>query len=241
LSSAFRGVRADARNEIEQKIASDDLAGLLTETGEIHGHFCVGSALGVMAAHHAMKDLGIGKVEEPGRFIAIVETNSCFSDAVQVVTGCTLGNKSLIYRDYGKMVLTLLNRDGEGIRIARKPESGAVLRNRNQEFVKLRNKVVTKGEGTDEDEKRLIELTKNHCYDVLYTPVVKIFKIDRVEVDPPLRTSHETKNCICNKCGETVSETRTVRKDEKIFCLPCAGAEYYQLDWSGISVVREGN
>jgi len=236
LSAAFRGVRADARNEIERKIASDDLAGLLTKTGEIHGHYCVGSALGVMAAHHAMKELGVGKVEELGQVFAIVETNNCFSDGVQVVTGCTFGNKTLIYRDYGKTVLTLLKRDGKGIRVARKPESGEALKNRNQEFVKLHHKVVTKGEGTDEDEKHLLELTKKHCYDVLSIPAEEIFKIERVEVDTPARPSRNINSHVCTKCGEKVVETRTVRKDEKMFCLPCAGAEYYQLDWSGISV-----
>ena len=236
MSTAFRGVRADARNEIERKIASDDLAGLLTKTGEIHGHYCISSSLGVMAAHHAMKELGIERVEELGQVYAIVETNNCFSDGVQVVTGCTFGNKSLIYRDYGKTVLTLLKGDGKGIRVATKTKSGEALKNRNQEFVKLHHKVVTKSEGTDEDKEHLLELTKNHFFDVLSIPAEEIFNIERVEIDTPAKPSLNINSHVCTKCGEKVVVTKAVRKDEKMFCLPCAGAEYYQLDWSGISV-----
>jgi hypothetical protein len=38
-------------------IASDDVEGFLTKTGELHGHHCVGSALDV-ASYFAMKKLG---------------------------------------------------------------------------------------------------------------------------------------------------------------------------------------
>jgi hypothetical protein len=59
--------------------------------------------------------------------------------------------------------------------------------------------------------------------------------------DISLRARAEIKSYVCAKCGEFVAGTRTVLKDEKMFCLPCAGAEYYQFDWSGISFESEGN
>jgi len=236
LSTALRSVRADARIEIERMIASNDLTGLLTKTGEIHGHYCIGSSLGVMAALCALKELGLDKVRGREQVFAIVETNNCFSDGVQVVTGCTFGNKSLTYRDYGKTVLTLLKRDGKGIRVSRKPDSGEALMNRNPEFVRLYSKVVTEGKGTAEDEKRMLKLTIKHFYDVLSIQARDIFDIKRVQIDPPSRPSRNMNRQICAKCGEKVMEARAIRKDEKIFCIPCAEAEYYQLDWSGISV-----
>ena len=54
--------------------------------------------------------------------IVILDTNNCFSDGVQVVTGCTLGNNGLIYRDVGKTAVTVAKRDGTAIRIVLNPE-----------------------------------------------------------------------------------------------------------------------
>ena len=85
----------ETRIEIEKMIESNDLAGLLQKTALIHGHHCVGSAMGVIAAHHAMKAMGIVQNTGMEHLIAVVETNSCFSDGVQMVTGCSFGNNSL--------------------------------------------------------------------------------------------------------------------------------------------------
>ena len=38
------------RQEIEEAIAAGDLLKLLKLTGTLHGHFCPGSALGIMAS-----------------------------------------------------------------------------------------------------------------------------------------------------------------------------------------------
>ena len=47
------------RIEIDKKIEENDLPRLLYLTGLIHGHHCRGSAMGVMAAHYAMKAMNI--------------------------------------------------------------------------------------------------------------------------------------------------------------------------------------
>ena len=115
------------RHEIEAAIASGDLKKLLTISGMLHGHYCPFSALGVKAAALAVKEL---KTSSTGmeQVVAIVETNSCFSDGVQLVTGCSFGNNALIYRDYGKTALTLTHRDGNGIRLAAKVDSSPLQR-----------------------------------------------------------------------------------------------------------------
>ena len=73
--------------------------------------------MGIKAAARAMKELG-AKSTGMEEIVAIVETNSCFADGVQMVTGCSFGNNALIYRDYGKTAFTLAKRTGEGIRIS---------------------------------------------------------------------------------------------------------------------------
>jgi formylmethanofuran dehydrogenase subunit E len=230
---------AEIRAEIERMIESDDLAGLLTRTGEIHGHLCVGSAMGVIAAHWAMKELGVKESTGMEHVLAIVETNNCFSDGVQVVTGCTFGNNALIYRDYGKTAFTLLKRNGEGIRIVAKREAGENLKNRDQEAEELYRKVVTERSATREEEERMIELNREHCYDILSIPAEKIFDMEKVKMEVPAKYSRILGSQICSKCGEKVMETRTVVRDGETLCLPCAKAEYYQLDWSGICVKKD--
>ncbi len=229
---------AEVRAEIERMVESDDLAGLLTRTGEIHGHHCVGSALGVIAAHWAMKELGIRKSTGMEQVLAIVETNNCFSDGVQVVTGCTFGNNALIYRDYGKTAFTLLKRDGEGVRLAAKPEAGEILKNRNLEAEELYRKVVTNRSARLEEEERMIELNRKHCYDILSIPAEKIFKVERVKMEVPARYSRILGSRICAKCGEKVMETKAIERDDVVLCIPCAGADYSQLDWSGITLKK---
>jgi formylmethanofuran dehydrogenase subunit E len=62
-------------------IESDDLVGLLHKTAQLHGHHCVGSAMGVIAANHTMKTMRIVRNTGMEHLVAVVETNSCFSDA----------------------------------------------------------------------------------------------------------------------------------------------------------------
>ena len=50
---------------------------------------------------------------------AISETNVCLSDAIQVMTGCTIGNKYLWLYDFGLYAMTLYDRDSKkGFRIS---------------------------------------------------------------------------------------------------------------------------
>jgi len=100
------------RFEVEKKLEENDLSGLLHLTALLHGHHCVGSALGVIAGHYAMKKLNVTENTGMEHVIAIVETNNCFSDGIQMVTGCSFGNNSLVFRDYGKTAFSLVTRTG---------------------------------------------------------------------------------------------------------------------------------
>lgn len=227
----------DARIDAERMIEGNDLTGLLLMTAKIHGHYCVGSAMGVMAAHHAMKSLGVVRNTGMEHIIAVVETNSCFSDGVQVVTGCSFGNNSLVYRDYGKMALSLVERGGDGVRVSTRPDLGDLLKDKNIETQELYRKVVNERDATPEEEARMMELNKWHCFNVLNIPAEKIFRLQHVKVELPsysrLLGSH-----ICAGCGEKIMETKAVKKGGGYYCIPCAGSNYGQLDWAGIHAAK---
>jgi len=221
------------RQEIEDAIAAGDLHKLLLLNGMLHGHFCPGSAMGVKAAARAVKEMGVAStgMEE---VVAIVETNACFSDGVQMVTGCSFGNNALIYRDYGKTAVTLAKRTGEGVRVAAKAGSSPL--DRYPEAAALFKKVVQDRSGTEEDTRKLRQLWIDISFDMLDVPDEEIFSINHVKIEVPAyaRIFGSVK---CSVCGENVMEPRARVKDGQYVCLPCSGQAYYQLAGDGLSLI----
>ena len=227
----------NTRTEIEMMIENDDLAGLLHRTGLIHGHHCVGSAMGVIAGHYSMKALEIKENTGMEHMIAVVETNNCFSDGIQTVTGCSFGNNSLVYRDYGKTAFSLVKRNGEGIRLSTRPDLGDLLKDKNPETQQLYLDIVNKRDALPEEEARMMELNKQHCFNVLDIPAEKIFKIEHVKVMLP-SYSRILDSHICLVCGEKYMETKGVNKGGQYLCSSCGNGNYGQLDWAGIMMVN---
>ena len=224
------------RQEIEKAIATGDLTKLLMMTGMLHGHFCPGVASGVKASVRAMKELNVSStgMEE---VIAIVETNNCFSDGVQFVTGCSFGNNALIYRDYGKTAFTLTKRNGEAVRVSVKAAS-KFLEENSPEAAKLFQKVVVRREGTEADQRRLKELWQHLSFKMLDILDDKLFNVNRMTIELPAY-ARIFADVQCSICGESIMEPRARIKDGKPVCIPCSNQEYYQLAGDGISLNRK--
>ncbi|MCG8553571.1 MAG: FmdE family protein [Desulfobacterales bacterium] len=47
------------------------------------------------------------------KIVAIVETETCIADAIQVATGCTLGTGSFIFKDHGKTAFTFVSKNSD--------------------------------------------------------------------------------------------------------------------------------
>ena len=221
------------RSEVEESIAANNLSRLLKMTGMLHGHFCPFLALGVRAALRAVKELGTSSTGMEN-VIAIVETNNCFSDGIQFVTGCSFGNNALIYRDYGKTAFTLVKRDGEAVRVSLKADN-KFLEEREPEAMELFQKVVARHQGTEDDQKRLKELWSQASFKMLDVPDNEIFDVNRVTINVPAY-SRIFASVKCSVCGESIMETRARIKDGKPVCISCSGQEYYQLGGNGISL-----
>ena len=89
-----------------------------SEVTKFHGHVCPGTAIGYRAGEIAINRIGTSRATDE-EFLAIVENDSCSVDAIQVVTGCTMGKGNLIFKDFGKHVYTFVNRDsGEVLRLS---------------------------------------------------------------------------------------------------------------------------
>ena len=225
------------RKDIEGLIKKGDLRGLLEKTGELHGHFCSYSALGVKAAYLAMREFGIVNtgMEE---VVAIVETNNCFSDGIQMVTGCSFGNNSLIYKDYGKTAVTVAKRDGTAIRIALNPNFEESRAEKYPEANALFEKIVVRREEPTPGERaRMMQLFSEMAIELLGCGDSELFTIEHRTITLP-EYAPIFASVRCSRCGENIMETRVRMRDGKPVCIPCSDDEHYAMKGDGIYVER---
>jgi formylmethanofuran dehydrogenase subunit E len=234
-----KGGEGGFREEIERLIEAGDLRDLLYKAAELHGHLCSHLAYGVKAGYIAMRDLEV-KSKGMEEVIAIIETNNCFSDGVQMVTGCSFGNNALIYRDFGKTAVTVAKRDGSAIRIVLNPDVDARRAQEYPEAHELFDKIVAKREkATPEERRRLTQLFAEMSLAELEKPADEIFLIKRLNIKVP-EYAPIFDSVTCSICGESLMKTRAVTGNGEYFCIPCSNREYHQMDGSGISFMDKG-
>ncbi|HZE21938.1 MAG TPA: FmdE family protein [Desulfobaccales bacterium] len=230
---------ASPRQALETMIRSRDLEGLLRHAETIHGHRCPFLALGVKAGQHAMTYL---EQESTGmeEVVAIVECNNCFTDGIQVVTGCTFGNNALIYKDLGKTAVTVARRrDGAAVRLVVHPDFRERMFARYPAAEPLFDKVVTRRQGNAEDRHRFHHLWEAVARRELEeVDLADQFLIETLTIPMPADARIFATE-VCERCGEGVMEPRIrVQSGQKV-CLACAGEEYYILTGQGIGCARE--
>jgi formylmethanofuran dehydrogenase subunit E len=220
------------RMEIEKLIAQNDLETLMIKAAQIHGHFCPGLAMGVMAATYAMRLL---KTQSDGMedLLAITETNNCMADGVQYVSGCTFGNNSLIFKDLGKTAFTLSKRDGKGIRVFSKPGSQELIKESFPDFSRLYQQVVVEQNHQSEMLEQYKKAAIMRSFGTLQLPFDELFGVQEINVEIPAYAPIR-ESAICSLCGESVMSTRTVSDNGKTLCLTCSNSPVGMLDGHGI-------
>ena len=230
---------ASARAAVNAMIRGKDLAGLLGHAETIHGHRCPFLALGVKAGQYAMdyldrENTGMEEV------VAIVECNNCFTDGIQVVTGCTFGNNALIYKDLGKTAVTVARRvDGAAVRLVVHPDFREAMFGRYPAAGPLFEKVLVQRQGTAEDHHRFHHLWEGVARRELEeVDLAEQFLIETLTIQMPAYARILATE-VCERCGEGVMESRIrVQAGQKV-CLACAGEGYYMLTGQGIGCSRE--
>ena len=189
----------------------ETLEELLERAEHSHGHMCAGQVLGVRMAVLGCQRVG---VQEPrGRdrksLLVFVEIDRCAADAINTVTGCRLGKRTLKFHDYGKLAATFLNtKTNEAVR------------------------VVALDEARDAADRCFPEIDNRYArqlqaYKLL--PDEELFKIERVTVnvaseDQPGRPVSRVR---CDECGEGINDRREIIRDDHTLCRACAGDAYY--------------
>jgi len=182
---------------------------------DFHGHICPGLSIGYKATKVAMEKLKEGRADDE-EIVAIVETDACSADAVQVLTGCTFGKGNFIYKDHGKMVLTLLSRKtGQGIRVAMRPGAFSP----DETHLALLHKVM-RGEANEEEKKRFYDIHIQRSRDVLEMPDNELFAVTTVQVELPEKARIEPSEP-CARCGEPTMRTKLETFDGRGLCRDC--------------------
>jgi len=203
----------------EEMLSTEEFKKILEEVFRFHTKRAPGLALGIVMVDFARELLGPVK----GKLNAVAETQACLSDVIQVMTGCTIGNRYLkIFPDLGRFALTLYDReDGRGIRIFL--DSQKVDSRETPELYKFIHRerdpsVQVGGEARDKSgEKIIAELEKVGR---------KIFTFQKVrlkEFGKPAMLPAK----ICEKCGESFLS----RSEKHLICDFCNGSKkYYDLE-----------
>jgi len=177
-----------------------------------HGHICPGIAIGYQAGKIAIEKLHILDEE----LITIVENDSCSLDAIQVITGCTLGKGNLIVKDHGKHVYTFVNRDTENaLRLSLNKNIDLMY----PEFDILRDKVFS-GSSSVEDKMEFENHKNKISQKILEMPDNELFKINPTEIKIPDKIQM-FQSVTCDICGELVAVHRARLKKGNVMCIPC--------------------
>jgi formylmethanofuran dehydrogenase subunit E len=157
-----------------------------------HGHECPGLAIGYRAALIAQEVLGqpLSPTTDE-EVVCVTENDACGVDAVQVITGCTMGKGNLIYKPTGKMAFSFfLRKSGKSVRIVMKPEV-------NQNLCRVAR------------QRFLLE-----------APAEEAFSIKQPNYELP-ECARLFKSEICDVCGEGAPEHKMRLQDGQKVCLDC--------------------
>ncbi len=233
--------KKDPRRGIKELLAKGDLEKLLDKAGEIHGHYCSHVALGVRATYAAFRKLGIIESTGMEEILAVVECNNCFVDGIQAISGCTLGNNALIYKDLGKTAVTFIKRkDGKAVRIVVKYDPEKMRQDpQAKEAMDLFDKAVKKREKlAPKERERMMELWTKMSFAILEKPEGEVFDIKSIKPQN-LEYAPIFESIKCSDCQESVMESRIRMKETKPVCISCAGDEYWMVAGRGIRPVEK--
>ncbi|MBA4179008.1 MAG: hypothetical protein C0506_00300 [Anaerolinea sp.] len=170
------------------------------------GHACPGMVLGARLAVTAGRALELALPDRRKRLFVVSETDRCGADAIQTVTGCRPGKRTMKFLDYGKLAARFLDAEtGRAIRVSTRSGLRDIARDRFP--------------GPDRHASQM------RAY--LDLPAEELFTISPVQWSlglyeqpgPPVRRVE------CADCGEEVSDGREVPAARGLLCQACAGPD----------------
>ncbi|SLM32580.1 Formylmethanofuran dehydrogenase subunit E region [Desulfamplus magnetovallimortis] len=191
-----------------------DFNTLLSESVEKHGHLCAGQVIGVRMAMLGCRLIGIDEPKSDKcrkKFLVYVEIDRCATDAIESVTGCRLGKRTLKFKDFGINAATFINLNTkDAYRIVSTEES--------RELVE---------KYAPDETNRYQQQMKGY----MRMPDKELFDVKRVTVNlpdydmPGPPRSHAS----CSRCNQVVRDGKEIVKKDEVLCPICAGEGYFEI------------
>lgn len=187
---------------------------LLSESVERHGHLCAGQIIGVRMAMLGCKLVGIDDPKSDQyrkKLIVYVEIDRCATDAIESVTGCRLGKRTLKFKDFGINAATFVN-----------IETGASVRVISTE----KSRDLVKKYAPDEQSHYHQQMKG---YQLM--PDSELFDVQNVKVDLP---DHDMpgppqNHVQCHRCGQMVRDAKEISANGESLCRICGGEGYFEV------------
>lgn len=163
-----------------------------------------GMILGIRLTMAGLRALSIAEPRQHKRkLVAIVETDRCLPDAVELVACCRLGNRTLKFRDYGKLAATFVDLTTmAAVRVAGR---------------ELANARAVRAFPELEREKALQRAYQDFSDDQLLA--VRAVSVTLAPEDIP---GYWSQRVLCQACGEGVSFGKYALFAGRQLCRPCS-------------------
>lgn len=186
-----------------------DLQIYLSASAARHSHLCPRQVLGVRIALAGADALQLSIPRTDKCLMVIVETDGCFADGVEVVTGATVGHRTMRIEDYGKIAATFIDvHTNKSIRIAPRLD----IRQLAWDYA---------------PNERRHYFAQLHAYQVI--PQEKLLEIQPIQLKIPIEKiiSRAGIRSDCENCGEEIINQREIYLNGMTLCRACAGQAYY--------------
>jgi formylmethanofuran dehydrogenase subunit E len=188
---------------------------LWQDTVDFHGHICPGIVVGFRACVLALKTLNSSFRELGKTHLAFCENDVCGVDAVQYVTGCTLGNDGLIIDNRGKFAFSWVDKKtGAGIRVLLKAPLWAT-----NEPLYLHRKV-KEGTATEEEKKQWFKIRDQRGKELMELEDKELLEVQQVQMKFPGK-ARLFPFLTCAGCGESFMESWATIEDGQTYCKAC--------------------
>jgi formylmethanofuran dehydrogenase subunit E len=175
--------------------------------------------MGLRAGLAMLEALGVERAAD-GQHTALVEIDrdhcaTCYTDGIQMATGCTFGKGNIQKFGYGKFAVTLIdNKTGRSMRVLTRNET--IQKSKESEFIQFRKRGIPASKIDTDLVTPLVDF-------ILSSPTESLFQVGPViEGKPPVGRPNDFNTIICDECGETVVERYARFKNGKVACMPCA-------------------
>jgi len=185
--------------DVLEKITDPYLLFQIERVSSFHGYLSTGAFIGIQMLNIAKRLLDADPKEQ---LYVTCETYNCLPDPFQILAGCTIGNKKLKIRDFGKMAVMVNKRAPEGqkfarsIRIVLDPE-------KTSKYPRLHEWYMKTGKVPHEE-----------AISVLIDARGSVYSYEIMDIELPEKP--EKSIALCDKCGESF-----VRKNGGALCLSC--------------------